>query len=647
MFENLRKHNKILMAVLILLIVPSFVLVGIDGYTRMTQNDRVVARVGKLEITQGEWDAAHRSEADRLRQMMPNLDARLLDSDAARRGVLERLVRERVLQQAAQEARLGVSDARLFQELQTIPAIAQLRRADNTMDVDTYRELLARQNLTPAAFEAQLRSDLILNQIQSSVSGTAVQAKTAADLALNAWLERREVQLARFTPADYAARVQVSEADLQAYWQANQGLFQAPEQARIEYIVLDIDTLRQEIRVNEQDLRSYYEQNVDRLSGPEERRASHILITAAKDAPAAERQKARAQAQALLDELRKAPANAQAKLFADLARKHSQDPGSASNGGDLGFFGRQAMTPPFEQAVFALKQGELSDVVETDFGYHLITVTGIRKPQAKTYAELRPSLETELRNQQAQARYAEAAEAFTNGVYEQSDSLKPVADQLRLNIETATVNRDPAQGASDAQGVLTNARLLAAVFSDDAIQAKRNTEAVEISPSRLAAARVVQHLPARTLPLAEVQAAVRERVVSTRAAQLAREDGQAKLAAWKAAPAQAKLGAPEVVSRDQTRNIPRALLDAVLRADLQANGAGAVWVGVDLGEQGYALARVNRRVERAPVGDPAQQNQQRLEYLQRWTQAENEAYYQLLRERLKTRIDLPASAPKG
>ncbi|EYC51199.1 peptidylprolyl isomerase [Hylemonella gracilis str. Niagara R] len=646
MFENLRKHNKILMAVLILLIVPSFVLVGIDGYTRMTQNDRVVARVGKLEITQGEWDAAHRSEADRLRQMMPNLDARLLDSDAVRRGVLERLVRERVLQQAAQEARLGVSDARLFQELQTIPAIAQLRRADNTMDVDTYRELLARQNLTPAAFEAQLRSDLILNQIQSSVSGTAVQAKTAADLALNAWLERREVQLARFTPADYAARVQVSEADLQAYWQANQGLFQAPEQARIEYIVLDIDTLRQEIRVNEQDLRSYYEQNVDRLSGPEERRASHILITAAKDAPAAERQKARAQAQALLDELRKAPANAQAKLFADLARKHSQDPGSASNGGDLGFFGRQAMTPPFEQAVFALKQGELSDVVETDFGYHLITVTGIRKPQAKTYAELRPSLETELRNQQAQARYAEAAEAFTNGVYEQSDSLKPVADQLRLNIQTATVNRDPAQGASDAQGVLTNARLLAAVFSDDAIQAKRNTEAVEISPSRLAAARVVQHLPARTLPLAEVQAAVRERVVSTRAAQLAREDGQAKLAAWKAAPAQAKLGAPEVVSRDQTRNIPRALLDAVLRADLQANGAGAVWVGVDLGEQGYALARVNRRVERAPVGDPAQQNQQRLEYLQRWTQAENEAYYQLLRERLKTRIDLPASAPK-
>lgn len=647
MFENLRKHNKILMAVLILLIVPSFVLVGIDGYTRMTQNDRVVARVGKLEITQGEWDAAHRSETDRLRQMMPNLDARLFDSDTARRGVLERLVRQRVLQQAARDAQLGVSDARLFQELQTIPAIAQLRRADGTMDIASYSDLLARQGLSPAAFEAQVRADLTLNQLQTSVTGTAVPANTPADLALNAWLERREVQVARFTPAEYAARVQVAETDLQAYWQANQGLFQAPEQARIEYLVLDIDTVRQEVRVSEQDLRSYYEQNIDRLSGPEERRASHILIASAKDAPAAERQKAREQAQSLLAELRKAPAGAQAKLFADLARKHSQDPGSASRGGDLDYFGRDAMTPPFEQAAFALKQGGISDVVETDFGYHLITVTGIKKPQAKTFAELRPSLEAELRNQQAQARYAEAAEAFTNGVYEQSDSLKPVADQLRLSIQTATVNREPVQGATDAQGVLSNARLLAAVFSDDAIQAKRNTEAVEISPSRLAAARVVQHMPARTLPLAEVQATVRERVVSARAAQLAREDGQAKLAAWKATPVQAKLGAAEVVSRDQARNLPRALLDAVLRADLQAAGASAVWVGADLGEQGYALARVNRRIERAPVGDLAQQNQQRLQYLQSWTQSENEAYYQLLRQRLNTRIDLPATAPKG
>jgi peptidyl-prolyl cis-trans isomerase D len=647
MFENLRKHNKILMAVLVLLIVPSFVLVGIDGYTRMTQNDRVVARVGKIEITQGEWDAAHRSEADRLRQMMPGLDARLLDSDAARRGVLERMVRERVLQQAAREARLSVSDARLFQELQTIPAIAQLRRADGSMDVETYRDLLARQGLTPTAFESQLRADLAVNQLQISLTSTGLPARTPADLALNAYLERREVQVARFTPTDYARQVQVTQTDLQAYWQEHQEQFQAPEQARIEYLVLDIDALRRDVQVNESDLRSYYEQNVDRLSGPEERRASHILITAAQDASADERQKAREQAQALLAQLRQAPAPARANLFAELARKHSQDPGSAARGGDLDYFGRGAMTPPFEQAVFALKQGELSEVVETDFGYHLITVTGIKKPKAKTYAELRPSLEAELRNQQAQARYAEAAEAFTNGVYEQPDSLQPVAEQLGLRIQTATVLREPTPGTADPQGVLTHAGLLSAVFSDEAIQAKRNTEAVEISPSRLAAARVVQHMPARTLPLDEVQAAVRERVVSQRAAQLAREDGQAKLAAWKATPAQARLGATEVVSREQARNLPRPLLDAVLRAELPDGNAGAAWVGVDLGAQGYALARVNRRIDRAPASDLTQQNQQRQQYLQWWTQAENEAYYQLLRQRLKTRIEVSSASSKG
>ncbi len=537
MFESLRKHNKILMAVLVLLIVPSFVLVGIDGYTRMTQKDHVVARVGKVEITQGEWDAAHRAEADRLRQMMPNLDARLLDSDAARRGVLERLVRERVMQQAAQAAHLTVSDARLKQELQSIPAIAQLRNANGSLDIAAYSDLLARQGLSPASFEAQLRADLASGQVQASVTNPAVLAAVPADLALNAYLERREVQVVRFTPADYATRVQPTEAELQAFWQANQGLFQAAEQARIEYLVLDIDALRKDVRLNESDLRSYYEQNIERLSGPEERRASHILIAAAKDAPAADRQKAREQAQALLAELRKAPASTQGKLFAELARKHSQDPGSASRGGDLNYFGREAMTPPFEQAAFTLKQGEISEVVETDFGYHLITVTGIKKPKQKSFAELRPGLEEELKTQQARAKYTEAAEAFTNGVYEQPDSLKPVADQLHLVIRTATVGREPAPNAADALGVLTNAKLLAAVFSDDAIQNKRNTEAVEIAPSRLAAARIVQYQPARTLPLAEVQAAVRDRVVSARAADLAREDGKAKLTAWKTAPA--------------------------------------------------------------------------------------------------------------
>ena len=633
MFEHVRKHTKIMMVVLFLLIIPSFVLVGIDGYSRMNEKERTVARVGKSEITQSEWDAAHREEIERVRQLMPTLDAKLLDSEAVRYSTLERLVRERVLQQAAQDARLGASDARLARELQSIPAIAQLRRPDGSLDMERYRDLLGRQGMSPEMFEARMRSELAARQVQAGVAQTAFIATVPADLALGAWFERREVQLARFSTTDYAARVQPTDAELEAFYQANQGLFQAAEQARIEYLVLDIDAVRKGIRLNEQDVRSYYEQNVARLSGPEERRASHILITVAKDAPADERAKARARAQELLAQVRKAPEG-----FAALAKKNSQDPGSAPNGGDLDYFGRGAMVKPFEDAAFALKKGEISEVVESDFGFHIIRVTDIKAPKQKSFAELRASLEEDLKTQQARAKYAEAAEIFANGVYEQSDSLKPVAEKLGLTLQTAAgLGREPMQGA---KGALASAKLLEAVFSPESVNNKRNTEAVEIAPSQLAAARIVQHTPARTLPLAEVRATVRERVVMARATELARQEGQQKLAAWKAAPAEAKLAAAQVVSREQSQSLPQALVDAVLRAD---SSQLPQWVGVDLGAQGYAVARVNKRVERAaPAADA--QRQERAQYAQWWMQAEGQAYYKLLQERLKVQIKVPRPA---
>ncbi|MCZ8251809.1 MAG: SurA N-terminal domain-containing protein [Hylemonella sp.] len=636
MFEHVRKHNKILMVVLFLLIIPSFVLVGVDGYNRMIEKDRTVARVGKVEITNGEWEAAHREEVERVRQLMPTIDAKLLDSESVRYATLERLVRERVLQQAAQDARLGASDVRLARELQSIPAIAQLRRADGSLDMERYRDLLGRQGMSPEMFEARMRADLAARQVQAGVAQTAFIAGVPADLALGAWFERREVQLARFATADYAARVQPTDAELEAFYQANQSLFQAPEQARIEYIVLDIDAVRKTVRLNEADVRSYYEQNAARLSGPEERRASHILISVAKDAPADERQQARAKAEELLAQARKAP-----ESFAQLAKKHSQDPGSAPNGGDLDYFGRGAMVKPFEDAAFALKKGEISGVVESDFGFHIIRVTDIKAPKTKSFAELRASLEEDLKNQQARAKYAEAAEIFTNGVYEQSDSLKPVADKLGLTIQTASaLQREPAPGA---RGVLASAKLLEAVFSPDAVSNKRNTEAVEIAPSQLAAARIVEHAPARTLPLTEVRATVRERVVQARAAELARQEGQQKLAAWKAEPASARLSAPQVLSRDQLQNLPQAVLDAVLRAD---SAQLPQWVGVDLGPQGYAVARVNKRVER-PTSAADAQRQERAQYAQWWMQAEGQAYYRLLQDRLEVQIKVPRPAGAG
>lgn len=630
MFDYVRKHTKLMMGLLFLLIIPSFVLFGIDGYKRFHEKGAAVARVGGSDITQSEWDGAHKMEADRLRAVMPTLDAQLLDSPQARYATLERMVRDRVLVQAAEDARLVASDARLARELQANPAIAALRKPDGSLDVERYRQLVGSQGMTPEMYEARLRQDLTVRQVEAALAQSGLAAPALADLTLNAYFERREVQLARFGAADFAAKVNPSDADIEAYYQANQAQFRAPERARIEYLVLDLEAVKKTVSVSEQDLKTYYEQNAARLSGTEERRASHILLAAAKDAPAAERDKARARAEELLAQVRKAPDS-----FAEVARKNSQDPGSAAKGGDLDFFARGAMVKPFEDAVFAMKKGEIGNVVESDFGYHIIKLTDIKAPRQKSFEELRPGLEADLKAQQAQRKFAEAAETFTNGVYEQSDSLQPVAERLKLEVRTAdNVGRQPTPGAV---GVLANPRFLAAVFSQDAVEKKRNTEAVEVGPSQLASARIVDYKAAHTLPLAEVRAQVRERLVAVKAAELARQEGEKKLAEWKANPATASLQAAQTVARDQAQGVAPQLLEAVLRADASKLPA---FVGVDLGAQGYVVARVNK-VQPRPAPAAEVQAQEREQMAQAWAMAETQAYNKLLQQRLKAEIKVP------
>jgi len=394
--------------------------------------------------------------------------------------------------------------------------------------------------------------------------------------------------------------------------------------------VLDAAGLAQSVTLNEDALRAYYKENMALLSGDEERRASHILLNAPKSAPAAEREKIRAKAQALLEQLRKAP-----ETFAAVAKAESQDPGSATKGGDLEFFGRGAMVKPFEDVVFAMAKGAISDVVETDFGFHIIQLTDIKAPKQRSFEEMRPQIEADLKKQQGQKLFAENADNFGNLVYEQADSLKPAADSLKLELRTAKgLTREPVQGS----GVLANERLLAALFAPESVQNKRNTEAIETASGQLTAARVVQHTPARTLPLAEVRDSVRARLVAQRAAQLAKEEGVKKLAALRAGSDATALPASVVVSRDNPQGLAAPVLKAALSADAKQLPA---WTGVDLGQQGYAIVKVEKLLPRAA---PAAQNQEVQQYAQWWTAAETLAHYELLKERFKVKILVPEPA---
>ena len=623
MFEFIRAHTRWTLGFVLLLIIPSFVFFGIDGYSRFTEGgNATVAEVDGQKITRNEWDLAHRRTVERLRAQQPDLDARELDTPQARRDSLETLVRQRVLMAAARDQHLVPTDQRLQRLFRSDPEFESLRNPDGTVR----RELLAAQGLSSEAFAAQLRQDIAMTQVLAGIGRTALAPASIVDAAVEPLLQRREVQFERFDPAALRAGINPGDADIEAYYKANPEAFRTPEQAKIEYVVLDLEALARDVAVPEEDLRKYYEQNQSRYTRAEERRARHILLAADRSASAEDRNKARARAEELLAQVRKAP-----ETFAEVARAQSQDPGSAVNGGDLDFFGRGAMVKPFEDAAYAMKPGEISNVVETDFGFHILKLEETRGGEVQPYEQVRSSIEAEVRKELAQRRYAEAAEQFTNTVYEQPDSLQPVLDKLKLPLQTATVQRKPVPGAS---GPLASEKLLAAVFTSESISSKRNTEAVETGSNQLVSARVVEHQPARVQPLDEVRQAVRQRVVDQQAAAQAREQGAAKLAELQKSGSTAPLAITAEVSRDQAQGVPRKLVDAVMGAD---PAKLPLLTGVDLGEQGYVLLRVTRLLPREKQPGEAQQWQQ--QYAQVWGAAEARAYEAALRQRYKVKID--------
>jgi peptidyl-prolyl cis-trans isomerase D len=629
MFEFFRKYNKIVMGFLFLLIIPSFVLFGVDRYDGDQKGEKV-ARVDGHDITRPQWDAQHRNEVDRIRQQMANVDPALLDSDAARYATLERMVRDRVLAAAAEKAHMAVSEERLARLFAEDTGLASFRTADGKFDRERF--MLATGS-TPEQYEASVRAQLATQQVMLGVSGTAFATPAQARVALDAFYDRREIQTVRFDPADFRPKVTVADADLETYYKAHGTQFQAPEQASVEYVVLDMDAVKKNIAVSDADLRSYYEQNKARFGTPEERRASHILITSPAGAPAAERDKARARATELLAEVRKAPAT-----FAAVARKNSQDPGSAEKGGDLGFVTRGAMVKPFEDAMFAMKKGDISDVVESEFGFHVIHLDDIKPSVVQPFEQVRATIENDIRGQQATQEFAKAAEALSDAVYQQPDSLQPAADRLKLTVQKASnVARVPAAGATSA---LANRNFLTALFAHESLERKHNTEAVEIGSSQLAVGRVVQYSPARVVPLAEVKEQVRNQLVAERASALAKADGEAKLAAWKVNAAGAPFSAPVTVSRLDAQSQPPAVIDSALRADAAKL---PILTGVDLGAQGYVVLRTVKAVPRtAPGADAAKQENDQI--TQAISTAENAAYYDLLKQRFKAEILVPMPA---
>jgi peptidyl-prolyl cis-trans isomerase D len=584
MFDFVRSHNRLLQIALGVLIIPTFGFFGITSYLQSGEGTVAVASVDGRDITRAEWDTQHRKEVDAARQRNPQADLKQLDAPEAQRASLDSIVRDRVMQAAVAHEHLAVSDDRIVREYQTNPQFAQLR----AMPKDQRDAFLAQRGLTGNQLYDNIGQGLTRNQALEGVASSGFIPATSLKSSTDAWFDQRDIQWQRFDTKDYAAKIQPTDAQVDAYYKAHAAEFFAPEQAKIEYLVLDATALAAQVKADPTLVQEYYKNNSARYTTPEERSASYILAKVAPNASPADVAKAKALADAELAEVRKNPA-----AFSDIARKIPQD-GGPLEGGDLDFMRKGALgMPALDDALFKMKQGDISDIIRIDSGFQIVKVTGVRGGSVKPFDEVKGQIEDLLKQQEAQKLFASDAEKFTNTVYEQPDSLDPAAKAFQLTKQTATVTRKP----DPTQGPLASPKLLAAIFASDSIKGKHNTEAIEAGPSQLVAAHVVEYLPQRTRPLAEVREQVVDAVRKAEATAAATKDGEARVAEAKK-DAALVLGQPATVGRsDRTGAVPREVTLAALKVDLSK---GPAVVGVALADGGYAAVRVLKSSAHAP-----------------------------------------------
>ncbi len=631
-FDSVRNNKRIVQIFLAVITLP-FAFWGIDSYVRGTGAGTDLAKVGDSKISLPQFEQAWRNQQERLRQTLgSNYDAEAMNTPEVKRAVLNSLIDQRLLLLEAAQGRLEINDAQVRDVISKIPGLQE----NGQFSMPLFQAALARQGKSEGQFVAQMRQDLTLQQLVLAIADTGLAGSTGSDMLLRLQTEQRQVTEARISAAAFVKQVNIDPSAAQKFYDDNLKRFELAEQARAEYLILSLDTLLSQAQINDKDVAAWYEGHRERYQQNEERRASHILIVT--NSPS-DKEKARAQAEKVLKEVQAAPGR-----FAELARQHSQDPGSAEKGGDLGFFGRGAMVKPFEDAAWNLRENEISALVESDFGFHIIKLTGIKTAIQRSLADVRSEIVDELKRQSAAKQFAEAADAFSNMVYEQPDSLQAAAERFHLKIQQSNwIPRNPTAETLASLGQLGHPKVLAALFAEDSLKNKRNTEAVEIAPNTLLSARIIEYKPAARKPFENVKAEIEGLLRAQRAATLAREAGNKQLRALREGGEEKLQWQPlQTLTRQDRQKMPLSALKAVFRADTQKLPA---YAGAETNNGDYVLYKIVKVSQPEPA-DPAQNNAQRQalqrEYGKILGQEDFAAYLAGLRARYK--IDINSTA---
>ncbi len=558
MLQEIRERAQgwIAWFIVILISVP-FALWGIQSYMG-GGSEPVVASVNGYEITEREFESGYREYRQRLRQQLGNnYRPELIDEARLRAEVLDSMIRNQLVLQASEKIGLGAGQDLIRDTIRSIPAF----QVNGVFNSDAYSSAVRAQGLTPAGFEAQVWQAIVSGQLSKAISGSEFATSTELKEFARLSQQQRELSYLLVPASEFLAQAEVSDEAVRSYYESNQAEFMAPERVKVEYLDLDVGNIAKTLSADDELLLGYYEQHKTEYETPEQRRASHILFSLEQGAGDEAVAAARATAMAALERARNG------EDFASLAKQLSQDPGSADLGGDLGFFESGVMDPAFDEVVFALQEGEISEPVQTPFGFHLIKLTAIRPTAGKSFEQAKDEVRSAYLKNEAGRLFYEYAERLSDLAYEDPDSLQPAAEALGMELQTS--DWFDRQGG---EGILVASKLVGAAFSDDVLREGHNSEAIEIGPEHIVVARVTEHEEAAVRPFESVREEIRTALQLEQAAAHAQSRGKELLSALRQGGSLEQLTAETgwelvergPVTRDE-RESPAAVMNSLFR----------------------------------------------------------------------------------
>ena len=506
-----RAQGWLAWAIVIMIIIP-FALWGVHQYLGDSGDDSV-ATVNGVKISQRTLQRTYLQQRQRLQQMFgDSFRPDMFPEKQMKQQVLQGLIDRQLLLGAAVESNMTIGNAQLAASIRSISAFHD---ASGKFSQASYERLLRNQGMSVGGFEADFRRDLLTQQLEGGISGSDFVTDFEWQIYRRLAEQTRNVGYMILPLKKYADAVQVSDGEIKKYYDAHPDAFRTPEEVRLAYLDLSVDKMAANEQVSEKDIQKYYESNLDSFRVPEQRKVRHILISVPQKADAKTDTQAKQKAEKVLAELK------QGASFAKLAEKYSDDPGSAKKGGELGFIDRGMMVKPFDEAVFSLKKGQISGLVKTRFGYHIIQVEDIRGGDVKPLDKVRAQVVKAIQHDRAEPKYENAIEQLSNLTFQNPDTLDIAAKQLGLSVEhTDYFSRE------HGTGIASNPKVLKAAFSDDVLHQGYNSEAIDLGNGRTVVVRVDGHRDASIQPLAQVKEKVIELLKQEKAQSLASEAAQ-------------------------------------------------------------------------------------------------------------------------